>query len=280
MYYMPQQMQGPDIFTDAVQRQSVSASLYRQLADKASSNEEEELLSQLADRQEAQFAYLADMYQQVTGQQPPYMRSSQEISNFETGMQQAYQFGMENAQAYWNGCQAAQGTPLQSILYQASADAFQQAEELRRLASGESRGEPRRDHGGEPYVVNIERATEDNENFRAALWTGEHLQLTLMSIEPGDDIGLEIHPDHDQFLRIEAGRGRVEMGPREDQLSYRRNVRDDYAVFVPAGVWHNLTNTGQEPLKLYSIYAPPEHPYGTVHATKAEAEEAEHHHHH
>ena len=94
-----------------------------------------------------------------------------------------------------------------------------------------------------------------------------------MSIQPGDDIGLEVHDDHDQFLRIEEGQGRVEMGKEETNLDYVRDVANDDAIFVPAGTWHNLTNTGDEPLKLYSIYAPGEHPRGTVHEDKAEAAE-------
>lgn len=134
------------------------------------------------------------------------------------------------------------------------------------------------DVGSNPYVVNIEEATVDNADFRRALWTGSNMQLTVMSIEPGDDIGLEVHADHDQFLRIEQGMGKVEMGPQEDQLDFVKEAQDDDAVFVPAGVWHNITNTGDAPLKLYSIYAPAEHSHGTVHTTKAEAEAAEHNH--
>lgn len=132
-----------------------------------------------------------------------------------------------------------------------------------------------RDHGREPYVVNIENASKQNNTFRTAIWTGKHLQVTLMSINVGDDIGLEIHPDVDQFLRIEDGRGLVQMGRRRDQLNFQREVSDDDAIMVPAGTWHNLTNTGNKPLKLYTIYAPPEHPFGTVHRTKAEAMAAE-----
>ena len=133
------------------------------------------------------------------------------------------------------------------------------------------------DHGPNPYVVVIEELTVSNTNFRTAAWTGSNLQMTLMAIEPGDDIGLEVHEDHDQFLRIEAGTARVEMGPTETELE-SWDAEDDYAIFVPAGVWHNIINTGTEPLKLYSIYAPAEHPHGTVHVTKAEAEAAEHDH--
>jgi len=131
------------------------------------------------------------------------------------------------------------------------------------------------DYGQEPFVINIEDATERNRNFRTALWTGKHLQLTLMSINPGEDVGLEVHPNTDQFIRIEEGQGQVQMGDRKDRLDFQRNVKEDDVVLIPAGKWHNLINTGRKPIKLYSIYAPPEHPRGTIHRTKAEAEAAE-----
>ena len=125
------------------------------------------------------------------------------------------------------------------------------------------------------WIRDIERATTENETFRTVLFTGEHTQLTVMSIEPGEDIGLEVHEDHDQFLRIERGRARVEVGPSKDQLE-AQDVEDDWAVIVPAGMWHNVVNTGDGQLKVYSLYSPPEHPDGTVHRTKADAEAAEH----
>lgn len=134
------------------------------------------------------------------------------------------------------------------------------------------------DNGPNPYVTDIEKATLDNETFRTALWTGKNMQLTVMTIQPGDDIGLEVHDDHDQFLRIEQGTAKVQMGPSEDNLDFEQTASADYAVFVPAGVWHNLTNDGDQPLKLYSIYAPSEHAPGTVHQTKAEADAAGHDH--
>lgn len=133
------------------------------------------------------------------------------------------------------------------------------------------------DYGQQPFVVNIEEVTTQNNAFRTALWTGDHLQLTLMSINPGEDIGLEIHPNLDQFLRVETGTGIVKMGAQRDYLDFQRNVSADYAFIIPAGTWHNLINTGRAPLKLYSIYAPPQHPFGTVHITKADAEAAERH---
>ncbi|MEI3612213.1 cupin domain-containing protein [Pseudogracilibacillus sp. SO30301A] len=128
-----------------------------------------------------------------------------------------------------------------------------------------------RDHGKEPYVVNIEQTAEQNHTFRTAIWTGDHLQVTVMSIGIGEDIGLEVHPDTDQFLRIEEGHGFVQMGNSRNNLTFERSVREDDAIMVPAGTWHNVTNTGNQALKLYTIYAPPEHPFGTVHQTKAEA---------
>lgn len=137
-----------------------------------------------------------------------------------------------------------------------------------------------KDHGPDPFAINIKEATIRNDYFRTALWTGKHLQLTLMSIGVGEDIGLEIHPDLDQFIRIEEGQGIVKMGDRRDKLDYQRMVSDDYIFIIPAGKWHNLINTGNIPIKLYSIYAPPSHPHGTVHKTKADAMAAEEHHHH
>lgn len=134
-----------------------------------------------------------------------------------------------------------------------------------------------KDYGPYPFVVNIEEATKENNNFRLALWTGDHLQLTLMSINVGEDIGLEMHPDVDQFIRIEEGQGLVKMGDRKEQLDFQANVRQDFAFIIPAGKWHNLINTGNRPIKLYSIYAPPQHPHSTVHKTKKDAEE--HHEH-
>ncbi|ALB45863.1 MULTISPECIES: cupin domain-containing protein [Clostridium] len=125
-----------------------------------------------------------------------------------------------------------------------------------------------KDYGPQPLVINIDKATKQNTNFRTALWTGEHFQVTLMSIDVGDDIGLEIHPDTDQFIRIEDGQGIVKMGKSKDNLEFQANARNDFAIIIPAGTWHNVINTGTKPLKVYSIYAPPKHPRGTVHVTK------------
>lgn len=131
------------------------------------------------------------------------------------------------------------------------------------------------DNGPNPYVVNVEELTLNNENYRTTAWTGAHLQMTLMTIQPGEDIGLEVHDDHDQFLRLEQGSALVEMGKTKDTLESWQ-AQEDYAIFVPAGMWHNVTNTGDVAMKLYSIYAPAEHPHGTVHVTKNDALADEH----
>lgn len=130
------------------------------------------------------------------------------------------------------------------------------------------------DHGPDPYIVNIEQATLTNQAYRTTLWTGKNLQVTVMSILPGHDIGLEVHDDHDQFLRIEAGQATVYIGATQDSLK-SWTARDDDAIIVSAGSWHNLVNSGDVPLKVYSIYGPPEHAHGTIHLTKADADAAE-----
>ena len=128
------------------------------------------------------------------------------------------------------------------------------------------------DQGPAPFVTDIERATLDNTMFRDTLWTGEHLQLTVMAIPPGGEIGLEMHHDTDQFLRVEAGRGRVMMGKASNDLQFQEVVSDDDIVMVPAGSWHNVVNIGDTVLKVYSLYGPPDHVHGTRHATTQDAD--------
>ncbi len=120
-----------------------------------------------------------------------------------------------------------------------------------------------KDYGGNPYVLNINQAAIHNKYYRRAIWTGTYLQTTLMSIPIGGDIGAEIHHDTDQFLRIVQGRGIVQFGKTKADLKNAQRVDGSYAIFVPAGTWHNVKNIGSTPLKLYSIYAPPHHPKGT-----------------
>jgi mannose-6-phosphate isomerase-like protein (cupin superfamily) len=123
------------------------------------------------------------------------------------------------------------------------------------------------------YVGPIEKTTLNNGYFRRVLFTGNHSQLVVMCLQPGEEIGNEVHPDVDQFFRIEAGDAKFIFSGKEEHL-----VGDGDAVVVPAGTYHNVINASStKPLKLYTIYTPPQHPDGTVHKTKAEAEAAEHH---
>lgn len=124
------------------------------------------------------------------------------------------------------------------------------------------------------FVINIEQKTLKNENFREVLFTAPHSQLVVMTLQPGEEIGLETHDDVDQFIRVEAGTGKAILNGKEKALA------DGTAVVIPAGTEHNVVNSSQtEALKLYTIYSPPEHPDGTIHKTKAEAEEYEKQHH-
>lgn len=128
------------------------------------------------------------------------------------------------------------------------------------------------DNGPRPNAFDIETATVENENYRTVAWTGKYLQVTLMSIPVGESIGLEAHPETDQFLRVDKGTGHCVMGPAEDDLRFQQDVSDGWSIQVPAGVWHDVINTGDEPLQLYAVYAPTHHALGKVHKTFAEAE--------
>jgi len=134
---------------------------------------------------------------------------------------------------------------------------------------------PVTDPGPKPNAFDIEAATKENDAYRRVAWTGRYLQVTLMSIPVGESIGLEVHPETDQFLRVESGKGRCVMGPAEDQLDFQQDVEDDWAIQVPAGMWHDVINTGDEPLKVYAIYAPVHHAQGIVQPTFADAERDE-----
>lgn len=121
------------------------------------------------------------------------------------------------------------------------------------------------------FVDNIEKLTVENTDFRRVLYTGRYLQLVLMTLEPGEEIGEEVHDDRDQFFRLEEGAGEVRIDGN------RSRIKDDDAIIVPAGARHNVVNTGDTPLRFYTLYGPPEHRDGTVHVTKAEADAAGEH---
>jgi mannose-6-phosphate isomerase-like protein (cupin superfamily) len=121
------------------------------------------------------------------------------------------------------------------------------------------------------FIGDIEDRTEENADFRRVVYTGKHMQLVLMSLPPGEEIGEEVHEDRDQFLRVEEGTGEVSIDEK------KTSIKDDTAILVPAGARHNVKNTGGEALKLYTIYAPPEHAEGVAFATKAEADASSEH---
>jgi mannose-6-phosphate isomerase-like protein (cupin superfamily) len=128
-----------------------------------------------------------------------------------------------------------------------------------------------RDIGPQPQSFDLEQATRDNKNYRTVAWSGRYLQVTMMSIPVDGDIGLEAHPETDQFLRLDAGRGRVQMGESKDKLTFEREVSDGWCILIPAGTWHNVTNIGDEPMQVYAIYAPAHHKPRKIHKTASDA---------
>lgn len=129
----------------------------------------------------------------------------------------------------------------------------------------------RTDHGPDPYVINIGQTAIQNPNFRTAVWTGCHLQMTVMCIPPCGEIGLEVHGNTDQLIRVEQGAAAVKIGKCPEQPDFQQNMCKGDAVFIPAGTWHNVVNIGRNTLKVSSVYAPPNHPRGTLHFTKEDA---------
>lgn len=132
-----------------------------------------------------------------------------------------------------------------------------------------------KDIGPKPQSFDLEAETVANTNYRTVVWSGKYLQVTIMSIPVGEDIGLEAHPETDQFIRLDGGRGRARMGPSEDELTFDQEVSDGWCVLVPAGSWHNITNIGDEPMQVYTIYAPQHHAPGKIHVTKDDDDETD-----
>ena len=128
------------------------------------------------------------------------------------------------------------------------------------------------DLGNTPAVLNIHKETLTNKYYRKSIWTGDYLQVTVMSIPAGGEIGLEMHLDTDQFIRVEFGVGSVYMGKTKQDVKFVGDANSNYAILVPAGTWHNVINNQRTPLKVYSIYAPPHHPIGTIHKTKFDSD--------
>ena len=136
-------------------------------------------------------------------------------------------------------------------------------------------GMEQKDYGSNPYVASVVQMASQNQNFRTAIWTGCYLQMTIMCIPPCGEIGLEMHQDTDQFVRVEQGNAMVKMGRCKERMEICKTMCRGDAVFIPAGTWHNIINTGRSNLKVSSIYAPPNHPRGTVDRTREAAERRE-----
>ena len=128
---------------------------------------------------------------------------------------------------------------------------------------------------GSAQIINLHKETLQNTNFRKEIWTGKHLQITVMHIPAGGEIGIEMHNNLDQFIRVEQGIANVYMGNSKQELKLVGTANKDYAVLIPAGTWHNIINRQRLPLKVYSIYAPPQHPQGTIHKTKLDSDLAD-----
>lgn len=260
---------------DAIKRKAKTIHLYHRLSEKAADQQERAVILQALNEERMHLQHFTELYTRLSGQLPDYETEKITFHSYQDGVRKASEIEAENYEAmksyYYRSPQSSTG----HAFLRACQDEIRHVEQAGKLAAnGEIRQETT-DFGGEPYVVDIEDATLNNDTFRTAIWTGENFQVTVMSIDVGDDIGLEVHPNEDQFLRLEQGEGRVQMGDSQDNLDFEAYVEDDYAIMVPAGKWHNITNIGQTPLKLYVIYAPPEHPFGTVHETKADALAAE-----
>ncbi|SFE74066.1 cupin domain-containing protein [Alteribacillus iranensis] len=261
--------------SDKIKGEAEAIDLYSRLAESAPNEDHKTMILSMIEEEKHHLQELANVYRSWTGREPSYEVDPISFDTYEEGLRKAYDAAMRSYEAYQQQYLLTPEHPVRDLLWKAGTSEATHAQRFSSLTSYGQENMHGKDEGGQPYVVNIEDASKQNNTFRTAIWTGEHLQVTLMSIDVGDDIGLEVHPNVDQFLRIEEGTGLVQMGDSEDQLDFRRRVSDDNAIMVPAGKWHNLTNTGDKPIKLYTIYAPPEHPFGTVHQTKADALAAE-----
>lgn len=257
----------------SIQREASAINLYERLAQIAHNQHHRNHILYALEGKKNLLKNFMDLNNSLTGVEPEFRLDPVAFYCYKDGLRIAYKAESEGCHAYQNDCQRSENPYIQQVFMQACAEKKESAARMEWLYRDTQ--EEIRDYGGKPLVINIQEASKVNNTYRTALWTGEHLQVTLMSIGVGDDIGLEVHPNTDQFLRIEEGEGIVQMGDSQDQLNFQVAAYDDFAIMIPAGKWHNLTNTGDKPLKLYAIYAPPEHPFGTVHPTKAAAMAAE-----
>lgn len=256
-----------------IKREASAIVLYNRLANITPNEQHKDNILQVLESKNSQLNQFTNLYISLTGMQPQYQINEVDFRNYQDGLKKAHDAGVESYEAYRKDCSLTHNAVIQNVFLRASCD---EMDNILRISDLNKR--VIKDKGPNPFVVDIEEVTEENNNYRTTLWTGKHLQVTLMSINVGDDIGLEVHPTTDQFIRIEEGRGLVQMGKSKDKLDFEEKASDGYAIMVPAGTWHNVTNTGRKALKVYVIYAPPHHPHGTVHETKANAMASEEEH--
>jgi mannose-6-phosphate isomerase-like protein (cupin superfamily) len=256
-----------------LKRNASAIDLYSRLANEAPSQKHRHYLLYGLEQKKMNMRQFTEVYTSLTGTNPHYQIEPIPFPSYSEGLEHVFQMEFQGCQDCQRNSSLSEHPDVQNLFFLSFEIDKENALRLQALKA--ERAVELKDYGSEPFVVNIDDATKRNDTYRTALWTGENLQVTLMSIDVGDDIGLEVHPTTDQFLRIEEGQGFVQMGDTEDNLTFEADAYDDYAIMIPAGKWHNVTNTGDKPLKVYAIYAPPEHPFGTVHVTKADAMDAE-----
>ena len=256
-----------------IKGEASAVEFYSRLAQSAPNQRHKKAIQQALEDKQVHLKQFTDLFVTLTGQSPQYQIDQVDFRSYQEGLQKAYEAEVEDYHEYRNSYLLTQYLPVGNVFFRAFADEIEHATRFGCLRQEEHR--PLIDYGKQPFTINIEDATVQNETFRTALWTGTNLQLTDMSIDVGDDIGLEVHETGDQFIRVEEGEAFVQMGDSKDNLDFEARVSDDYAILIPEGKWHNVTNIGDTKLKVYVIYAPPEHPFGTVHETKADAMEAE-----
>ena len=254
----------------SIKREASAIELYERLAAIAPNQKHEHNILQALEFKKGRLHQFNHLYTSLTEKQPYYHIDQITFASYSDGLIKAHEAGIEGYKEYRRNCLLTHNPIVHNVFQQASSGEIENATRFGSLNEDEVI-----DQGMKPFVINIEEAAKQNQNFRAALWTGRYFQVTVMSIDVGSDIGLEVHPTTDQFVRIEEGQGIVQMGDSKNNLNFVKKVKEDYAIMIPAGKWHNLTNTGDEPLKIYVIYAPPQHPFGTVHETKEVAMAAE-----
>ncbi|MDF2858054.1 MAG: cupin protein [Neobacillus sp.] len=263
---------------EGIKREASTIDLYTRLAKVAPNQKQKNEIFHAMQANQGHLTQFTNLYITLTGSKPVYQIEKVPFYTYQEGLQKAYEAEAVGYHEYLRSYQLTQDPYMQKVFLWALSGEQENASRFRLL--NEENAFRITDYGPEPFVININDATKENNTFRTAVWTGRNLQVTLMRINVGEDIGLEIHPNLDQFLRVEQGEGLVQMGDSKDRLNFQEKVYDDYALVIPAGKWHNLTNTGNQPLKLYSIYSPPQHPHGTIHETKAIAMAAEEEHNH